>query len=119
MSSGKITVAEKYPKSKVEIIYQIDTVSHVGGLHWGPLGTRDVKHEGKFISYHKDFRTLAFHSSRVLTHEKTFAFSDEAAAMSLAKLLSKVWDMPLRVTKVQNIRVQTQCGKIIMPNGGM
>lgn len=119
MSREKITVGEKFPRSQVEIIYQIDTVCHVGGLHWRPLLVREMRHEGKFAVYHKDFRGLAFHTSRVFTEEKTFAFSDEATALALAKLMTKIWEMPLRVMKVQKIRVQTQCGKILVPNGGM
>jgi hypothetical protein len=111
---------EKHQSTKVQIVYQIETLEGSRqGLQWTPLCTRYVKHEGKFIQFHKDFSKMTGHSSRVFTEEKGFAFEQEAPAQLLAKALSKVWDMPLRVMKVQNIRVQTPCGKVILPVGGV
>jgi len=117
---SKPDVAERHPRTLIDMFYQIETIESSGdGLTWVPLKTRMIRHEGKFISFHKDFRDLVNHKLRVFTDEQSFAYAQPAPAEALAKALSKIWDMPLRVMKVQKIRIQTPQGKVILPQGGV
>lgn len=109
-------VKETRRDSQVRTIYQIETIRD---MTWVPLPRNGIRHEGKFISHHPSFRPLTCHKSRVYEEDSIFAFYDDPAAQELAKALSKVWDMPLRVMKVQDIKIQKQEGKVILPAGGV
>jgi hypothetical protein len=113
-----IKVLERHERMEKSTVYEIETVMGGNVPKWEALRPSNVKRDGKFITYHPDFTGLTKHISRVYG-EPSFAFTDEAVAVQLAKALAAVWDRPLRVMWVQKLRITRQIGKTIMPVGGL
>lgn len=113
-----IKVGETHERLEQSTRYEIETIMGATPT-WTPLLTYQVKHEGKFIAYHPDFLLLTSHETRVLGDEAIFSFTDEVIAKEMARSLAHVWDRPLRVVKVQRIRIQNQIGKVYLPVGGI
>lgn len=104
-------------------IYQIETVS-IPELNWLPLSPRQVRVDGKFLVHNPEYKPLVHCDKRVLAAygdnmSDMLAFVCPDAARKLARKLASVWDRPMRVMKVQRIRIQKQEGKLIFPTGGL
>jgi hypothetical protein len=95
------------------ILYVVESLSHQ--MKWLPAETQDYRKDGKFIIFHSEFQELLEGKEE----GKELSFADEAKASHLAKVLSHLSDRPLRVMKVQSIRIQKQVGKVFAPRGGM
>jgi len=82
---------------------------------WRTAASAEFKVGGRFIIYDKDFAPF-FKDKELGPH---LEFKDEAMAIQLAKALARVTDRPLRVERVQTVRIQRQIGKTILPTGGI
>lgn len=103
---------ESHKNLEQSSLYCIETLSHL--MKWEEARTQDYRKDGKFIVFHPEFQEL-------LEGKEIgggMSFTDEAKATHLAKVLSHLSDRPLRVMKVQSIRIQKQMGKVYAPRGG-
>jgi len=114
-----------HANSETILLFQIEAmlpVSETTAL-WQPAPTSLFRSGGRFIQHHFEFREFVKHKSRIMfkhgeSYVDRFAFSDQNIALILAQKLIRCTDVPLRVMRVQNIRVQNQVGKIFAPVGG-
>lgn len=93
-------------------LYCVESLSHA--MKWEPAQTQDYRKDGKFIIFHPEFQELLEGKEE----GRELSFASEAKASHLAKVLSHLTDRPLRVMKVQSIRIQKQVGKVFAPRGG-
>ena len=113
-----MAVTEPHSNLEQSTLFQIEILSE--NLAWSPLPPNHFRKDGKYIIWHKDFIQWTKHKSRhyeVL--DKSFSFTDESVALEFAKALAHVSHLPLRVMRVQRIRIQKQISKIILPVGGL
>ncbi len=82
---------------------------------WTQCHTQDFKKDGKFILFHPDFAAL-FRTKEVGSELK---FMNQSNAENTAKMLAHIVDRPLRIVRIQHIRLQKKMGKIILPVGGV
>ncbi len=104
---------ELHDNCEQEILFYIEWLDY--DFKWRPAESTQFRTGGRFIIYDKDFAHF-FIKKEV---GAVLAFKDEAMAVQMAKALARLTDRPLRVERVQTVRIQRQIGKIILPTGGM
>jgi hypothetical protein len=118
-------IASLHMNSETTLLYQIEALIEQNNdmAIWEPAPPSMFRKEGRFVQYHPDFKALVRDPTRLrwkfgTSYLDRFAFTDQNTAMVLAQQLSRISDIPLRVMRVQVIRVQSQIGKILAPAGG-
>lgn len=104
---------EVHPASETHISFVVERLDY--DFKWRPAESAQFKIAGKFIIYSPRFA----HYFKNKEEGPTLSFSDEALARQMAKALAHITDRPLRVARVQHVRLQRQIGKVILPIGGM
>lgn len=104
---------ELHKSSEQEILFVVERLDY--DFKWRPAESAQFKTQGRYILYDKDF--AGFFAAKQTG--PTMEFLDEAMAVQMAKALARVTDRPLRVARVQTVRLQRQIGKVILPTGGV
>ena len=99
--------------SEQTILFCIERLDY--DFKWRIAESTQFKTGGRFVIYDPDF--IPFFAKKEVG--PTLEFKDEAMAVQLAKALARVTDRPLRVERVQTVRLQRQIGKVILPLGGV
>jgi hypothetical protein len=104
---------ELHEASEQSILFHVQRLDY--DFKWRTAETSQFKTGGRFIIYDKDF--MPFLGKKEVG--PTLEFKDEGMAMQMAKALARITDRPLRVERIQTVRLQRQVGKVILPVGGL
>ena len=114
-------IAEIHSRCEQTTLFQIECIHQQqdSTYQWEPLSAQR-RIQGRFLSHNKalDLKHRVLYAYGEF-YGDMLVFVNEDAATTAAKTLSKFVDMPLRVMRVQRIRIQAQVGKTILPAGGI
>jgi len=104
---------ELHSKSEQSILFHVERLDY--DFKWRTAESVQFKVGGRYIIYDPDF--AGFFAKKEVG--PTLEFKDEAMAIQMAKALARLTDRPLRIARVQVVRLQRQIGKVILPTGGL
>ncbi len=104
---------ELFSNCEQSILFVVERLDY--DFKWRSAETAQFKAAGKFILYSPRFA----HFIKAKEVGPYLEFKDEAMAKQMAKALARLTDRPLRVERVQTVRIQRQIGKVILPLGGI